>query len=609
MSTMIDVSHGDVVEALPRWDLNTLFAGLDSEAFASGFNRLVADIDQLSQLFDELDITYSAASTRDGTVVARFERALAELNNVAEQLSSMASYLYGHITANSRDELAQARHSALQARLVVLNKAETRFNAWIGSIDVEALIANSSLALAHAYPLRRLHAAANHLMSEPEEALAAELAPSSGSAWSRLHGNLTSQIVATIEIDTLEQILPMSELRNLATADDRALRKRAWDAEISAWEANALPIAAALNGVKGEVIALANRRKWGDPLDQALFESGIDHEILAAMVNEARLAFPDFRRYLHLKARAIGVPALAWYDLFAPVGMASHQWSWSESTKFVEQQFGAFSARLAHLARRAFAERWVDAGPRPGKIGGAYCMWYPRGDSRILMNFSSGYDGVATLAHELGHAYHNLNEVNLTPMQRRTPMILAETASTFCETVVKEAALEGADRSERLYILEQSLQGSCQIVVDILSRFDFERSLFSARQERELSVRELNELMLAAQRGTYGDAIEASTLHPFMWAVKGHYYSTERSFYNFPYLFGLLFGLGLYALQDAHSDSFAERYDALLSMTGRASAADLAAGFGIDLTSPEFWRSSLDVIRSDITRMEELIAV
>jgi oligoendopeptidase F len=233
-------------------------------------------------------------------------------------------------------------------------------------------------------------------------------------------------------------------------------------------------------------------------------------------------------------------------------------------------------------------------------------MWLLGDESRILANYSPGYDGVATLAHELGHAYHNLNEAGLTPLQRRTPMILAETASTFCETLVKEAALVDAEPAERIYILEQSAQGACQVVVDILSRFDFEQALFAGRRERELSIGELNRLMLAAQEATYGDALAKDERHPYMWAVKGHYYGPDLSYYNYPYLFGLLFGLGLYAIYQKEPGTFPDRYDALLASTGRANAADLAARFDIDLRDRGFWRSSLAVIRDDIDRLEEL---
>jgi oligoendopeptidase F len=263
---------------------------------------------------------------------------------------------------------------------------------------------------------------------------------------------------------------------------------------------------------------------------------------------------------------------------------------------------------MGGLARRAFDGRWIDAGPRAGKVGGAYCMWLTGDESRILANFSPGYDSMSTLAHELGHAYHNLNEAGSTPLQRRTPMILAETASIFCETIVKEAALVDAGRGEQTYILEQSLQGATQVVVDILSRFDFERALFAARRERELSPRELSALMLDAQSGTYGDALDADARHPYMWAVKGHYYRPSTSFYNFPYLFGMLFALGLYANYQREPESFPGRYDALLAATGQGAAADLAARFGIDVSSREFWRGSLDVIRADIDRLEGLVA-
>jgi oligoendopeptidase F len=527
---------------------------------------------------------------------------------VSLQFDSMGSYLFGCISTDSRNDLAQAQFSQFQERAVDLDKLQTRFTAWVGTLPIGEIVEQSTLAAEHDFPLHQMHVAARHLMSEEAEALAAELSPSSGAAWAKLHDNLTSQITAKVELEGREQTLPMSAIRNLATEPDRDLRHRAWQAELRAWEAHALPIAAALNGVKGQALTLGARRDWADPLDESLFWSAIDRYILDVMVEEARAAFPDFRRYLRLKARLLGTQELAWYDLFAPVGDAGRAWTWPEATAFIEEQFGAYSDRLRGLARRAFAENWIDAGPRPGKVGGAYCMWLLRDESRILANYSPGYEGVTTLAHELGHAYHNLNEAGLTPLQRRTPMILAETASTFCETLVKEAALVDAEPGERIYILEQSVQGACQVIVDIISRFDFERTLFAGRRERELSISELNLLMLAAQEATYGDALAKEERHSYMWAVKGHYYSPDVSYYNYPYLFGLLFGLGLYAIYRKEPDAFQDRYDALLASTGRANAADLAARFDIDLRDRGFWRSSLAVVREDIDRLEELTA-
>jgi pepF/M3 family oligoendopeptidase len=594
-------------DELPRWDLSALFPGLDSPEFAEGFDRLLSGIDHLTHLFREVGITESSTRRSESAPVAEFERVLNALNAVSQQFDSMGSYLFGCISSDSRNDLAQARFSQFQERAVALDKLQTRFTAWVGTLPIEELSERSTLAAEHEFPLRQMHVAARHLMSEEAEALAAELSPSSGSAWAKLHDNLTSQITAKVELGGREQTLPMSAIRNLAMEPDRDLRHRAWQAELGAWEAQALPIAAAINGVKGQVLTLGARRDWADPLDESLFWSAIDRDVLDVMVAEARAAFPDFRRYLRLKARLLGTPELAWYDLFAPIGDAGRTWTWPEATAFIEDQFGAYSDRLRGLARRAFAENWIDAGPRPSKVGGAFCMWLLGDESRILANYSPSYEGVTTLAHELGHAYHNLNEAGLTPLQRRTPMTLAETASTFCETLVKEAALVDAEPGERIYILEQSVQGACQVVVDILSRFEFEHALFAGRRERELSISELNRLMLTAQEATYGDALAKDERHPYMWAVKGHYYSPDLSYYNYPYLFGLLFGLGLYAIYRREPGPFPDRYDALLASTGRASAADLAAQFDIDLRDRGFWRSSLAVIRDDIDRLEELV--
>ncbi|MEP7200594.1 MAG: M3 family metallopeptidase, partial [Chloroflexota bacterium] len=307
----------------------------------------------------------------------------------------------------------------------------------------------------------------------------------------------------------------------------------------------------------------------------------------------------------HAKARALGVPSLAWYDLFAPVGQSASEWSYADGMEFILTQFGTYSPRLRGLAARAFNEHWIDAEPRAGKSGGAFCMGLRADESRILSNYKPSFGEVSTLAHELGHAYHNLNLAPRAMLQRATPMTLAETASTFCQTIVQHAALQSVPASEQLMILEAALQDSCQVVVDITSRFDFEQQVFARRQQRDLSVAELNQLMLDAQRQTYGDGLDVNALHPFMWAAKGHYYGA--TFYNFPYMFGLLFGLGLYARYEAEPETFKAGYDKLLSLTGMEDAATLAKRFGFDIRSVDFWRGSLDVIKADIDKFEALV--
>ena len=593
--------------ALPHWDMTPLFPGLDSPEFAASFQRAIDDIADLATTFDALGINKRDAAIVTDADVGAAETSAGRLNRLYDDIRLLSTYLHAFVTTNSRDNAAQARMSELQQNVVRLSQLSTRFTAWIGSLDVDELLRRSAVARDHEFMVRKASEEARHLMSPAEENLAAELNVPGGTAWAKLHGNVTSQLSVPFEVDGETRPLPMSLIRALATDANRDVRRRAYEAELAAWPTVAVPLAAALNSIKGEVNTLARRRSWESALDRSLFDNNMDRASLDALMLAAHEAFPDFRRYLRAKARALGVAELAWYDLFAPVGASHKVWEYDDATRFILEQFGSYSPRLRDYAARAFTEYWVDAEPRDGKRDGAFCMGVRRDESRILMNYKPSFQSVSTLAHELGHGYHNLNLAPRTPLQRATPMTLAETASTFCETIVFQAALREADREEQIALLEETLQGAAQVVVDITSRFIFEQAVFDGRQRRELSVDEFNTLILDAHRQTYGDGLDQSRLHPYMWAVKGHYYSTGRSFYNYPYMFGLLFGLGLYARYQADPTAFKASYDDLLSSTGLADAATLAARFGIDIRTPDFWRASLDLIRRDIDRFEQLV--
>lgn len=595
------------VKALPRWDVSTIFPSLDSPQFTEAFTSLIAAIGDLSDLFATQRIGRTEQATVDARVVQEFETVMTRMAELVERVETVDAYIYCYVSTNSKDDAAQAALSELQQHLVRLGLLQTRFVAWIGSLDVDALVAQSPLAREHEYMLRRAAAGATHLMPQAEEDLSAELNVTGGTAWHRLHSNITSQLTVPIELRGELEDLPMSAVRNLAMNPDRAVRRSAYEAEIAAWQRVALPLAAALNSIKGETNTLDNHRGYPSGLDVALFNNDLDRETLDAMLGAARDAFPDFRRYLHAKARALGLERLAWYDIFAPMGASRSAWQWDDAVGFMLEQFGRYSPRLRSFAEHALEDGWIDAEPRTGKQGGAFCMAIRPGESRVLTNFHPSYDSMSTLAHELGHAYHNFNLASRTPFQRETPMTLAETASIFCETIVQSAALQRADEGEQLMILEAALQGATQVVVDITSRFDFETAVFAARRQRELSIDELNALMLQAERDTYGDGLDENVLHPYMWAVKGHYYSAGYPYYNFPYMFGLLFGLGLYALYEQDPDGFGARYDDLLSSTGTANAAALAERFGIDIRSRRFWEASLDIVRRDIDRFVALV--
>lgn len=577
-------------ETLPRWNTKSLFPALDSPEFAAAFQAVVDGVAQLQARFDALDIR---AGGQMADVPAAFDEVVGLMNALYARLRPVSGYLSALISTDSTDDAAQGRRSELMTRTVALGQLSTRFEAWVGSLDLEALFAQSEAARGLEYPMRKAAARAAHQMPPGEEELADLLRLSGGSAWAKLHDSVSSQLTVPWQ----GSAVPMTAIRNLANDPAAEVREAAYRAELAAWQGVEVPIAAALNGVKGQAGTLNRRRGWQDSVEPTLLANGIDRATLEAMQRAVVASFPDFRRYFRAKARLLGhAGGLPWWDLFAPTGTDETRWTYPEAQRFVQAQFAAYSPRLGELATRAFREDWLDVPPAPGKRGGAFCMGVRPGESRVLLNFAENLDSVSTLAHELGHAYHNLCLEDRPPLASMYPMTLAETASIFCETLTVGAALERAEGEARLAILETQLIGHAQVVVDIHSRFLFESAVFERRAERELSAKEFSELMLWAQRETYGDGL--SDLHPYMWAVKPHYYSS--SFYNYPYTFGLLFGLGLYARFQQDPDGFRAGYDQLLADAGLFDAATLGERFGIDTRDEAFWNASLDVIRGHI---------
>jgi pepF/M3 family oligoendopeptidase len=317
-----------------------------------------------------------------------------------------------------------------------------------------------------------------------------------------------------------------------------------------------------------------------------------------------------FRRYFKQKAKLIGKEQLAWWDIFAPLGKTDKVYSWDEARGFIVSNFNKFSPELGSFATRAFDSSWIDGEQREGKRGGGFCMGVAAvKESRILTNFDGSFDEVSTLAHELGHAFHNecAYQANKTQLQQNTPMTLAETASIMCETIATEATLsQTTDRQEVLAILEAQLNGASQVVVDIYSRYLFEKEVFERRVQSELSVDEINDAMERAQKATYGDGLDEKYLQKYMWTWKPHYYSAGFSFYNYPYAFGLLFATGLYAIYQKRGADFVPAYKELLASTGEAPAAELADKFGFNIRTKKFWADSLAIIGKRVDRFCEL---
>ncbi len=591
--------------ALPHWDLSDLYPSLDSREYAAAREAYGAGVARLEALYDEHNVRGGDALDVNDTTVTAFEEALTNTNDILNELRRVNAYISSFVTTDARDDAAQAEQSGLEKDTARLGKLRTRLDAYVARFDTAQLVDASTIAADHAFPLERAAFRAAHQMSETEEALASDMTLTGASAWARLYNDISARITVPVDLPGIGvKELPITHARALAKDADRTTRKNAFEAELAGWETWSVPIAAALNSIKGEAATLNARRGYASALEPALAYNNVEAETLDAMQRAVVASFPDFRRYMKAKAQRLGIgDQLAFYDLFAPVATgADASIDWDGATESVTSAFGGYSDQLAGLARRALDEKWIDAEIREGKRGGAFCMSVDGNRSLVLLNFDGSFDSVQTLAHELGHAYHNTQLAERTPYQRQTPMALAETASIFCETVMVEHGLSTADDAARLNILEVDLQGSCQVVVDIHSRFLFEKAMSERRIERSLSVAELCDLMADAQAQTYGEALSVD--HPYMWAAKPHYYST--AFYNWPYTFGLLFGIGLYAQYKVDPEKFRAGYDDLLSATGLGSAAALAARFDIDVTDEAFWTASLDVVRA---RIDDFVAL
>ena len=599
------------VEALPHWDLSNIYPGLESEEFKRAVDHLKAGLDDLDGFLSAEKIE-KGGNIPDGGAVAvasTVGRYLDRMNALLKLYWTLDAYTYSFFSTDSYNMTARRILSQLQALQVRLQRQEVRFQGWIGTLAGQAELFQAAVvvegpAREHAFYLSETAEQSRYLMSTAEEMLAAELSLSGSRAWERLQEVITSQVTVPFERGGRVETLPIAILQSLRSDPDGEVRCRAHEAELAVWASVREPLAACLNGIKGAVNTLNARRGRVDCLDEPLAQSRIDRETLETMLGVMQDSFPMFRRYWRRKAELLGKEMLAWWDLFAPVGALEKRYTFAETQQLILEHFGRFSDRLEALARRAFDHQWIDAEPRDGKQGGGFCMGLPVvEESRILCNFDGSFEEVQTVAHELGHAYHEECLVGKTMLQRRIPMTLAETASILLQTFITDAVLaQTPDPQEELAILDGFLIDAGQVVVDITSRYLFEKAVFERRAEAELSADEFCELMLRAQQETYGDGVDAHHLHPYMWAWKSHYYSAQLSFYNFPYAFGLLFGLGLYAIYQKEGEAFLPEYDRLLSNTGEATAAELAARFGLDIRDRGFWENSMSIIEGRINR-------
>ena len=581
-----------------NWDLTKLYNGFDDPAFLKDMDALRSGADALLEDVKGMEVTVPAL---EATI-----RAYAELDALAIKTMSFAQLT---LAADANCEPAMAAYARL---LPVMNRMEeitSAFSAHLGACDdLENLIDASELLTAHAFLLRKARRNAAHVIDPALEPTVLRMQMTGGSAWEQLRDQLDGNHMVDVTVDGEARSLPLSAVRGMANSPDREVRRAAYEAELAAYPKMEIPMAACLNGIKGEARTLCELRHFDSVLDMALDTANMDRATLDALLDAMEESLPMFRRYFRLKARMLGYGGgLKWYDLFAPVGRMKGGYTPEDARALLVKEFGAFSPRMAAMMDRAFEERWIDMYPREGKAGGAFCAGvHPLGMSYVLTNFEGSYGSVSTLAHELGHAWHNECMKDVPILMSDYPMPLAETASIFNETLLAQRMLEVADAPARVAMLEQQLSDAAQVIVDIMSRFLFEKEVVERRAETTLSPRELCQIMTEAQRKTYGDGLDPECMHPYMWACKSHYYSTGVHFYNFPYAFGQLFAVGVYALYEKKGADFLPDYEKLLRMAGSGDVREVAASVGIDVADVNFWRTSLKVFEDKLEELEKL---
>lgn len=586
------------MQHLPHWNLDSIYPGITSREFAR-------DLASIAPLVERLDTQLADTQPDIVSWLSTLLETYQELLDTTETLYAYASAL---LTVNTNDEAAMRGLNQVEEVSLAVKGVHVRFiNALALRKDaVRDTVAAGAPLKVYGFVIEELLQEQEHTMSEAEEDLAADLNRSGTDAWGRLQEAISSNADVLWDETTGER-KTVIQLRALAFEADRDIRKRAFEAELSVWKRHEIAFAYALNGVKGTTISLDKRRGYRDPLQRATMQARISDEVLHALIGTIEKNLTVFNKYLRAKAHALGLERLAFYDLFAPVGELDTRYSYDEARNFIIDNFSRFHPPLGTFATSAFDEMWIDSEPRAGKVGGAYCTPFPlHRETRILANFDHSFDGVSTLAHELGHAYHDHVTSDLPALLRHYPMTLAETASIFSQFIIFQGALHTSDSRGQVALIESFLQDATQTCVDILSRFYFEREVFAQRVEGDLMADQFSHLMFEAQKATYGDALDETALHPYMWAVKGHYYSSELSFYNFPYAFGQLFGLGVYALSEREGEGFGSRYDELLVRTGQDTAPAVTESIGCDITKEAFWQQSVDVIASYVEWFCEL---
>lgn len=579
-----------------RWNLNSLYESFHSDDFLKDISNLDKEILDL-KTFGEKDFALNPIET--------IEEYLILANSFSARLYRLMSFCSLSLAVDTSNKDAIDFMDIFRKKSNETVVPFTKFRKWCEKINnLDSLSEKSSLIKSHLFYLKEMRDSAKHLLSPETEDIISSLQRTGSSAFSSLQNQLTSNLSVFFNYNGKTEELSLSQARNMYFDKDKDKREKIFKAEIDSYKTIEIPSSACLNAIKGEVITLSKRRGYPSPLEMTLEDNRMDIETLNSLLDSMKRSLPMFRKYYKRKAQILrGRDKIPYYDIAAPVGEVDISFSYEEAADYIVKAEREFSEEISNFMKSAFENYWLDVEPRKGKRGGAFCSTiHAIGESRILANFSGSFDNMTTLAHELGHAYHGRVLKDESILNSDYTMPLAETASIFSETVVMDYSLKNISGDNLFTILENDISGAAAVIVDIYSRYLFETYLFEERKNSILSPSRLNELMVKAQIGVYGECLDENYFHPYMWINKPHYYYPNSNFYNFPYAFGLLFAKGLYSLYKSEPVGFLEKYKSILRLTGRETVHNVGLSAGIDLHNRKFFDDSISMISDSIER-------
>ena len=584
-----------------NWDLESIFAG------GSSSESLQQELQQISTKMKEFHQLVDAFTPSAENQVEALTEILAVHEEIQKSFTECGSFIEALNSANIHDQQAKLLTGQLYSNLPAFQLATTILNKKFASYseeDWQNLMTHFSQI---AFRLSEMRRDGQELLDEQSENIINTLALDGQSAWSQHYDT----IVASIQIPFNGEMLSAGQAFNtMMSSQDKAVRQELFEKWEKAWSEKADIFADTLNHLDG--FRLNNYKLHGvdDFLKQPLEYNRLDKETLDMMWGTIQKNKQPIIDFLTRKAQLFGKDKMDWKDQDAPIVLGDFEerrYTFDQAADFIVENFKKFSPKMSEFAQMAFDKAWIEAEDRPGKRPGGYCTSLPKSqESRIFMTYGESVNEVSTLAHELGHAFHSHVMWDLPTLNQDYAMNVAETASTFAELIVADATLKEAKTDEeKINLLDVKLQNAIAMFMNIHARFIFESNFYAARQKGLVATDEITRLMVEAQKEAYIDGL--GSYHPHFWAAKLHFFIDEVPFYNFPYTFGYLFSLGIYAKASQHADGFEDQYIALLRDTASMTTEELAKKhLDTDLHQATFWQAGIDMVLKDIATFMEL---